>query len=86
MVLLGSVRDASGLGLAGLEASTTSATPASAPSPSTTTKKELLLSFGDFYWEMEEYIQKNKLDINMQSGLQKTFEHYNAKFERLPDY
>ncbi len=51
-----------------------------------TTKKELLLSFGDFYWEMEEYIQKNKLDINMQSGLQKTFEHYNAKFERLPDY
>jgi len=49
-------------------------------------QRELLLSFGDFYWEMEEYIQKNELDITMQSGLKKVFEHYNAKFERLPDY
>jgi hypothetical protein len=51
-----------------------------------TSEKELLLSFGDFYWEMEEYIEKNKLDISMQAGLQKVFEHYNTKFERLPDY
>lgn len=51
-----------------------------------TSERDLLLSFGDFYWEMEEYIEKNKLDITMQSGLQKVFEHYNTKFERLPDY
>ena len=51
-----------------------------------TSKKDLLLSFGDFYWEMEEYIQKNKLDISIQMGLQKVFEYYNTKFERLPDY
>ena len=51
-----------------------------------TSERDLLLSFGDFYWEMEEYIQKNKLDITMQSGLQKVFELYNTKFERLPDY
>ena len=49
-------------------------------------RRDLLLSFGDFYWEMEEYIQKNKLDITMQSGLKKVFEYYNTKFERLPDY
>lgn len=51
-----------------------------------TNKRDLLLSFGDFYWEMEEYIQKHKLDIATQSGLQKVFEYYNTKFERLPDY
>ncbi len=51
-----------------------------------TSKRDLLLSFGDFYWEMEAYIQKNKLDIAIQSGLQKVFEYYNTKFERLPDY
>lgn len=48
--------------------------------------KELLLSFGDFYWDMEEYIKKHKLDISTQTGLQKVFEYYNTKFERLPDY
>lgn len=48
--------------------------------------KEFLLSFGDFYWEMEEYIEKNNLNISTQSGLQKVFEYYNTKFERLPDY
>ena len=51
-----------------------------------TTQRDLLLSFGDFYWEMEEYIKTNKLDISMQSGIQKVFEQYNTKFERLPDY
>jgi len=49
-------------------------------------KREFLLSFGDFYWEMEEYIEKNNLNISTQIGLQKVFEYYNTKFERLPDY
>ena len=49
-------------------------------------KKEFLLSFGDFYWEMEDYMEKNKLEMSTQSGLQKVFEYYNTKFERLPDY
>ena len=31
-------------------------------------------------------IQKQKLDVTTQNGLQKVFEYYNAKFERLPDY
>ncbi|MEK6780317.1 MAG: hypothetical protein AABY93_01340 [Bacteroidota bacterium] len=49
-------------------------------------QKEFLLSFGDFYWEMEEFIQQRDLDISLQADLQKVFEYYNAKFERLPDY
>ena len=51
-----------------------------------TSRRDLLLSFGDYYWEMEDYMMKQKLDATTQIGLQKVFEYYNAKFERLPDY
>ncbi len=51
-----------------------------------TSRRDLLFSFGDYYWEMEDYMVKQKLDATTQMGLQKVFEYYNAKFERLPDY
>ncbi|MBK5278602.1 MAG: hypothetical protein JJE09_07030 [Bacteroidia bacterium] len=50
------------------------------------TEKEFLLSFGDYFWEIEEYIEKNKLNISTPGGLKKVFEYYNAKFERFTDY
>jgi hypothetical protein len=42
-------------------------------------KKNLLTAFGDAAQDVESYIKINKLNLNKEEGLVKTFEYYNSK-------